>query len=456
MTRNAIAVRRIYGEVSALAAIIAALLAFPAWSVTFAVDPATDVSVVHRAKDGNGSVLVLVDKAANVTMSASSSPTAKNITVSGNGVVKQRVDCKTPCPGKVVVQVDKSSTVTIAQPAPAPTASDFATRCAAPGVVRCFGFESAAELRGPLEPNGMDPTYFVQPGDKTTPTLDTTVKASGNSSLRFDIPSQSGSNAAGWFYANFADDLSVQFGENSEFFVQWRQSVSQSFATTFFTEDWGDGKVHPQGGIKSIIVTAGDQPTRTFASCEAIGIVITTYYQVMPRIPVGYDSCVGSASHGPYSGFYESVPPGPVDWKLQNGPTSNCTYSANQGATSNAGCWTWKPDEWMTFELRLKMGPRNLSTGEWDNSEVQMWAAHEGADPALILDWHPGISGYFALTAGSPTENQRFGKVWLLPYMTNKDYTQVHPLAQTWVDDLIISRTLVPYPGGKTPVLPRQ
>jgi hypothetical protein len=109
----------------------------------------------------------------------------------------------------------------------------------------------------------------------------------------------------------------------------------------------------------------------------------------------------------------------------------------------------------MTFELRTKLGPRNSKTNDFDASEVQLWVAREGGNPVLVIDWRPGILGYFPLAAGPFAENQRFGKIWLLPYMTGKDPAQIHPLAQTWYDELIISRDPVPFPGGKTITVPR-
>jgi len=321
--------------------------------------------------------------------------------------------------------------------------SDFNSRKSGPGVVRSFGFESAAELKGPPRPDGRAMLYGVEPGEKTTATLDTTVKASGNSSLRFDVPSNSGSNAAGAFFANFSDDLSVRFGENSEFYVQWRQRFNQAFVDTFFTEDWGDGKPHAQGGIKQIDIAPGDTPDRGWASCEATEIVITTYLQ--HRIPVGYNSCTGSASHSAYSGFYE---PAAGDFKLQNATSTGCLYSQNQKYPGEGpGCFTWVANEWMTFKLWVKLGPRNNVTGEFDNSEVKLWGARDGQPSQLLIWWRPGIPGYFPLTAGSASDDQRLGKVWLMPYMTNKDPKQAHELCQTWYDDLIISRQDIPDPG---------
>ena len=54
--------------------------------------------------------------------------------------------------------------------------------------------------------------------------------------------------------------------------------------------------------------------------------------------------------------------------------------------------------------------------------------------------------GAYKLSAGSPSSGQRFGKIWLLPYHTGKNPTQVHPTAYTWYDELIISRNKIADP----------
>ena len=86
--------------------------------------------------------------------------------------------------------------------------------------------------------SGILPPYGTS--DYSLATRDTSVKSSGNSSLRFTIPSNSGSDSSGSFFTNFSNDLSVQFDANQEFFVQWRQRFSPEFVNTFFTggEGW--------------------------------------------------------------------------------------------------------------------------------------------------------------------------------------------------------------------------
>src|SRR6185436_243823 len=101
----------------------------------------------------------------------------------------------------------------------------FEERCAQPAVVKCFGFDA---------PEKTDP-FIVPPYGMTVKRarVVTDIKASGAGSLRFEIPSNTGSDTSGSFWQNFSDDLSVQFGEGEDFYVQWRQRFSTEFLDTF-------------------------------------------------------------------------------------------------------------------------------------------------------------------------------------------------------------------------------
>jgi hypothetical protein len=354
----------------------------------------------------------------------------------------------------VLVTVNKDSryTIVFAKPTPPPVvtppvvtppagSSDFDVRKSAPGVVRWFDFDTPPPVW-----SGAPINYGVTPGNQTTPTLDTSIKASGAGSLRFDIPSAGTSNASGTFFANFSSDLSKRYGENSEFFLQWRQRFSATMVNYTFLASGGG----QQAGIKQMGLDAGDYVApslpygvRTYSTCEAIDVLVQTYYQ--QRFPISYNSCTGSPSHGPYAGFYSNEPGG--DFGLQN--AAGCMYS------DYSKCFRWVADEWLTFEVRIKTGAR--VNGEFQNSEYQLWAARDGKAPQLLIDWHPGVNGYFPLTArdGNTNDDQSFGKVWLLPYMTGKDQVTPHPLAQTWYDELIIAEKPIAFPGGFALLVPR-
>jgi hypothetical protein len=314
---------------------------------------------------------------------------------------------------------------------------DFTTRCAQPGVIKCVGFDSSADLNtgsggtnGAVGYNsGIVPPYGTS--DYTRATLDTAVKASGNGSLKFTIPANSPADSSGSYFTNFSNDLSVQFGQNSNFFIQWRQRFSPEFLATKFAGG---------GGWKQFIVGTGDSPGNLSASCTAPDIVVqNTYHR---GFPILYNSCSGSTSHGPYQPFEEAIGSPPSDFKLQNArPAPYCLYS--QGSTSyfspTGNCFGYVANEWMTFQLEVKTGPR--VNDEYTNSYVNLWVARAGQPSQQVFAWGP-----YNLSAGPAAENQRYGKLFLLPYNTSKDSSVTNPTAYTWYDELIISRNKIADP----------
>ncbi len=164
-----------------------------------------------------------------------------------------------------------------------------------------------------------------------------------------------------------------------------------------------------------------------------------------------YNSCIGSTSHGAYNGFEERF--GSYDFKLQNARSSPyCLYS--QGFTNprtylppTGNCFGYFPDEWMTFQVRIKTGPR--VNDEFTNSYVQHWIAREGQAAESVFNWGP-----YNLTAGPPAQNQRFGKIWLLPYSGSDKFGTSSP-TYTWYDELIISRLRIPDASSSSSTRPR-
>jgi hypothetical protein len=315
-------------------------------------------------------------------------------------------------------------TVTVSNNSTPTGSADFQTRCTAPGVLRCVGFDQASDIQGTWGDN-----VGILTGD-STPVLDSTVKSSGNSSLKFTIPSLSSANSSGSYFANFSTDLSQQFGENSDFYIQWRQRFSPEFLTSAYSggEGW-----------KQSIMGTGDVPgctsgmTSAACSTSCTDLELVTLNDFQRGFAQMYDSCTGSTSHGPYSPLEESF--GSFDFKLQNAmPAPFCLYS--QKSTSYlppvGNCFGYFPNEWMTFQVHVHTGPR--VNDEFTNSRIQLWIAREGQPSQLVIDFSP-----YNLSAGSASANQKFGKVWLLPYNTSKNNTVSYPIAYTWYDELVIS-----------------
>jgi hypothetical protein len=317
---------------------------------------------------------------------------------------------------------------------------DFATRCAQPGVVKCVGFDDPADFN--IGSGGTNGAYqqnfglFPPSGtsDYTKATRDTSVKASGAGALKFTLPANANADTSGSYFTNFSSDLQTQFGENSEFYIQWRQRFSPEMVSTIFAGG---------GGFKQVIVGSGDQPGKPFqASCTALEtVVVNTENRGFPQM---YNSCTGSASHGPYYPFEEifNSPLGNDDFKLQNArPAPYCLYlqRGDSHFAPTGNCFGYVANEWMTFQIGIKTGPR--VGDEYVNSYVYLWGAREGKASEPIFAWGP-----WNLSAGPAAENQRFGKVWLLPYNTGRSSSVTNPVAYTWYDELIISRNRIADP----------
>ena len=327
---------------------------------------------------------------------------------------------------------------------------DFATRCQQSGVLKCVSWDTDADFNkgtgssqgGWGSRSGLLPVYGTT--DFTRATRDTSVYASGGSSLRFTIPSNSGSDTSGSWFTNFTDDLSYQLGEGQEIYLQWRQRFSPELLNTQYTAS--DGSL--ANGWKLADVSAGDLPscspsnastTVCPTSCWDFETVLQDSNQV--NVPQVYTNCSGQFPYKPLSGYTSNV-------TVQN--AVGCLYPNY----ASPPCVKFVANEWMTFQIHIKVGHWD----QWD-STIQLWVARDGQPSQLVIDCsstatnpcNNGIDGQakngWYLHNSDPT--YKMGKIWLLPYHTNKSATQTTPVAYVWYDNLIISKTKIadPTPG---------
>jgi hypothetical protein len=294
--------------------------------------------------------------------------------------------------------------------------SDYEARCKAPGVIRCVGFDSDNEVSGHVSP----------PGSGTTPPkLDFAVKSSGAGSLRFMIPSSSPADSSGNFWLDFSDDLSKQFGEGEEFFVQWRQRFSVDFLKSMF---------EGSNGWKQVIVGEGDRPGHTAYSCTQLEVVAQNTY--MRGIPQLYHSC--GSKDGNYDAL--SITAGNSIF-LQN--AVGCEY----GTIRFPPCVPYKAEQWMTFQIHIKVGHWYHNDHKYrHDSTVQLWVAEEGKPSKLVIDFNPAKGTGYDLANTDPSA--KYGKLWLLPYNTGKNPGKLYPVGYTWYDELIISRARIADPAS--------
>jgi hypothetical protein len=315
---------------------------------------------------------------------------------------------------------------------PAAGPSNFAQRCSAPGVVRCFGFDSETEVKPHLNP-AADGAYHGQ--------VVSDVVASGAGSLRFDVPSQASANTSGEFWLDFADDFSVRFGQGEEFYVQWRQR----FSPEFLSNQYAGGE-----GWKQVIIGTASRAGATAYSCTDLEVVtVNSYYRGFPEM---YHSC--GVKDGQYEGLEEPSPPS--DYFLENGIRNpGCMYHSH----ASPPCHGYKADQFMTFQVHVRIGTwyKNDHVYHHD-STVQLWVADEGQPSQLVIDFSPHDPSCASQQVSEPPcqtgydlanpdpANEKYGKVWLLPYNTNKDPKPTYPVAYTWYDELVISRSRIADP----------
>jgi len=263
--------------------------------------------------------------------------------------------------------------------------ADFKARCAAPGVLKCVGFDvdddfSAGQV-GPAADG------------RVRAAMDGSVRASGAGSLRFEIPSRSPPNSSGYWL----DSLGGKFGQGSTFYFQFRQRFSRALLETHYQE---------QAGWKQFIVYQAGP------SCTSVQLVMLNQY--LRGLPTLYTAC-GS------NNLNVELPDG--DHLLQQGD-----YRCHRRDPQPGRCAIYVADRWMTFSFQVDVG----TFGKPD-SRVLAWVAAEGEPLRQFIDFPGLVLDY----EDSPGEG--FNRIQFTPYHTDKDHRQEHPVAYTWYDELIVA-----------------
>src|SRR5262249_32293518 len=120
--------------------------------------------------------------------------------------------------------------------------ADFAARCSAPGVLKCQGMNTMGTWpNSDLVRLDVDnPHSNIRPrGDgQYRATVDTSIMKSGAGSLRFQLDAgYANSNVAGSYIPNTNDGLGMNFGQNTDWYVQFAVRFSGSFLTNY-TDYW--------------------------------------------------------------------------------------------------------------------------------------------------------------------------------------------------------------------------
>jgi hypothetical protein len=358
-----------------------------------------------------------------------------------------------------------------------PPAAGFKERCEGSQVVLCDALDDGrvkgvgitkrtpeATLPEALAGKYRDWRWCIKPtgnGNPRAPAIDLKTKASGSGSLRFTIASSSDANDSGYCQFDFTPDNSVQFGEGDSFFVQYRVRFSCELlfvdcnpkSPTYKAERrryrvLGRPPGTAAGGFKVSILGEGDDARLRYptSSCTLLELAIVNTRQL--GIIGGYHSCGWYLGHTEYYGYRRGnglfdVQPTGRRGRVEGG--RHCwNLDLDSGHTvdrASKDCVLWWADEWMTVTQEVTIG--HWATQSKDparSSNYRLWVSREGGPPILVFDHDLNLRMPEAPFL-------KYGKIWLLPYHTNKDPVETHPEAYMWFDELIVSRA--PIPGAR-------
>ncbi|HYR83881.1 MAG TPA: LamG-like jellyroll fold domain-containing protein [Terriglobia bacterium] len=327
--------------------------------------------------------------------------------------------------------------------------ASFADKCNSSNVLSCFSFDSASSLYYTW-PTGTpcDTTFagqsnytfgnnrigpsntsaIVQNGQCVFPEIDTATSHTGNGSLKFTIPSNSGPNSSGFFTEPFkrnSDGTFPYIGPGSPlgnvFYFQFYQKFDSNFLSTNFQCVGGTC-----GGFKQAI-WYGNPP---FGSSSS-SIESTMYNGFQRGVPQMYGQ-QGSDDYG----IQDAIGCTYAKATSLGGGGSGFDSQPNYFAPLNPTCIHYAADQWMEFTGRIEIrGASNAPT-----SRIQLWINGQ-----LAVDYGLAKVNW----AGS--DGNGFGQFMLTPYSTGKDPNQIHPIGNTWYDDVIVSTQPIPMVNGGIP-----
>jgi hypothetical protein len=247
--------------------------------------------------------------------------------------------------------------------------------------------------------------------------------------------------AGGSWTTNFSDDLQTRFGLGDEFFCQWRQRFDSNYVSQN-----SNGAYMAR---KQVLISTADTGynawnsethTGVAQSCRPIEVCVQSYEfgsdANTSLFPIAYTRCPD------WGGTINLTPSDAGQFQLLQNmmPAPYCGYNNihNLGNGSNpptGNCFLYYPNEWMTFQVGITVGPTAVGSGNSrmvPNSRFRVWGQREGQPSVLLID--------VTTTMHFPELDPGYGKFW---------FTQYNAFARpnnwyTWVSELIISTQRLP------------
>lgn len=344
-----------------------------------------------------------------------------NTTTASNGthvLTAQATDTSNNFATSTAVSVTVSNSTSTAD-------QNYQQRCAAPGVLNCQGFDSAAIFSTTASQNGFT-DGFLGSQPMTNNNRDTSVFLSGGSSLRMTWPANyNSSNCCKDYWAFFGQANQNQvFGQNSTFYIQYAFRADSNWVTKWVTD------TYPK---LSIIYNAVN------GSCGNSSLVTVNMHAL--DLPEMYLSCAGTPLDTCLDGFtWNSTGCGSGEIYGQEGWTALAPFTGyqcgyNGGAWSGPNCFHFVPDTWYTLYYKVSIGIWGTPT-----STVQAWIAPYGQQMQQWINTQ---------NVSITPDNNGYNVIGLTQFMTNHGGSNL--AANVWFDELIVSSQPIAAPGGQTP-----
>ena len=363
--------------------------------------------------------------------------------------------------------------------------SDWVKRSTHTDVVLATNFDAESEVLDFVLRNPDHPNYNLTIWDQST-------KVSGGGSIKMIIPKDQGIGGTNDWRRNFSDvdGMGVSdpagkfrgFGPGdlgTTFFIQWRQRFSLVHLDNIYKLSSG------RGGWKMINIGEGDEypwisqqwPEETSAQVNEIvmnnaelRLFPSMYHSVVAFAPVdeGIDS-----RQGGYGYQYDSKVQNAIDrgsqytllrerYVLQSSfrnddPIGNAgpyTFTNHPPIEDSPGVIMFYPDEWMTFQIGVTLGPLGSAPSSiegsppregWTDCRIEAWVAREGQPSVKIIDRDGITLRRGAGTDGSDPEG--YGKAWFTVFHTGLESDpEGRDDAETWFDELIVSKSKIADP----------
>jgi hypothetical protein len=308
-------------------------------------------------------------------------------------------------------------------PASAKAAADWLARSTAAGVVVAYDFSVPPANGGTFKWGSLKASPKVtcfQQNDSSYGqyvVIDNIIVPPGSTAcLRYDVPDcpTSGIAERGDLWWISIDNYADQFGENSEFWVQWRTRMDVTYATFLFA----DRNAQPSyTGYKQLMIGEGMQPTLPGADprwphgYEGVGTSIAKNHISYIRVDFeGETNLIGTISrdnsYAPYYGFkYPSMyhgKPGYVSldtkgtdssWYTQHNSGNEAQHPAaceyqigGAGYRDKSTCFIYPVDQWFTMMVHVVLGPRGHGLSSLGMSYRNIAASRIAPNQILLIN----------------------------------------------------------------------